>query len=103
NPESFGNLLVVDGESAFAANTEVSGVNGFFLLTDERGFSIFCTDTRGCFPPDLGIFAEDFAAGTVFRVTSVNGESVAEPATLTLLGLGLAAAAVRRRRLTSGK
>jgi hypothetical protein len=95
--------IVVDLDSALGAGMTIPEPGGGFLLTDPKGISIVC---RGdfdaaplCFPHDAVIFFSGFTPGTEFRVTLVNGvAAVPEPATLSLLAGGLAAAAWRRRR-----
>jgi hypothetical protein len=105
NPEQINsdNPLVVDDGSSIGANTTFESAEGGFLLTggsvDINCGSSFTYDTAPpCSPRDLTIFIEGFEQGTTFRVTSVNGISVPEPATMSLLLAGLAAGALRRRR-----
>jgi hypothetical protein len=80
-----------------------------FVLTGDPGIEIGCTilfDVEGapivCSPKDALITFSGFEPDTTFSVAAVNGiAAVPEPASLTLLGIGTAAAAaIRRRRQT---
>lgn len=86
----------------FAFATIDSVGNGEFRLSGGTGIQISCplttADSLRCAPLDALILFNDFAPGTVFTVTAVNGIStVPEPATSALLLAGFSAAFVRRR------
>ena len=100
--------LEMDVESDFFAELTLVAVSGGFLLTANFAGPTFPPDpiivcitgpTVVCVPDvQIGIHdLEDYLADTTFRVIAVNGITVPEPATLSLLGLALAAAAGRRR------
>ena len=103
NPEQLdGHLGVLEGSSLDLVTFTSTG----FILTGTPGIEIGCgsltrselSDSIVCSPRDALITFTGFAPGTTFSVSAVNDISaVPEPATLTLLASGLAAAAVRRR------
>jgi hypothetical protein len=78
-----------------------------FILTGDPGLTIGCSfdfdvavGSSLCAPRDALISFSGFEANTTFTVAAVNGITapVPEPASLTLLATGVAAAAIRRRR-----
>jgi hypothetical protein len=105
--------IELDSESDIEADLSLVAVSGGFLLTADflaAGNSIpVCTGLPStlltCIPDiQIGIHdLEDYPGDATFRVIRVNDVSVPEPATLGLLGMGLAVAAVRRRRTTATK
>ena len=103
--------LELDVESDIEALLTLTAVSGGFLLTaDFAGAGdpiIVCNtdpDTGQVCIPDIQIGIhdlEDYPVDATFRVITVNDISVPEHATLALLGIGVAAAGLRRRRLTA--
>lgn len=106
--DAFASLTSVelDPDSELSAQLTLDG-NILTVLFD-AAIPLICDfstefDTLACLPLDLAIGAGDFAQNTHFRVIAVDELTVPEPGTLALLGIGVAAAAVRRRRRTTGE